>query len=437
MVNNQHLDTHQKALSLNLDDSIYGSLVEIGAGQEVAAHLFRAGGAAGTIAKTMSAYDMKVSDEIYGKVSRYVSHERLVRMVDREYSLLDERLTEGRGDKCRFFSFANTVSALNYHGNNICHGWVGVRYQTSPSGETSRVVLHVNMRDSANLRQQQALGILGINLLYAAYNYGGNLNSFLDSLLDSLTLERMEVDYIHVEGTGFEDVDNVELNLEIVRRGLCHAVMFTPEMDAIAPLDLLYKRAIVIERGLFRFENPMYLKLLERSVEFLKTEGELVKEPVSFFEITVKNAEDESYDVDKERIKHLAKWGHPVMVSSFSETYNLTGFLSRYTKDKLRFAQGIGNLMQVMQEKYYQNLDSGILSAMSLLFAKDVKIYVFGMEVEELKKQLGEDSFDVSHWKIPESGNACLQNISPRSSSKHLYMYLLSKEAFLDVSLSS
>lgn len=437
MANDQHLDTHQKALSLNLDDSVYGSLVEIGAGQEVAAHLFRAGGAAGTIAKTMSAYDMKVSDEIYGKVSRYVSRERLVRMVDREYDLLEERLKEQRGEKSRFFSFANTVSAKNYQGTNICHGWIGVRYQISPQTKTSSVVLHVNMRDETNIRQQQALGIIGINLIYAAYNYDENLSLFLDSLLDSLRLDRMEVDYIHAEGPAFAGVDNVELNLELVKRGLCRAVMFTPEMEAAAPVDLLYKRPIVIERGLFRYENPMYLKLLERAEDFLKTEGEMERDPTAFFEVTVKNAEYQEYSVDKELVQHLSKWGRPVMVSSYAETFHLTGFLSRYTDDRLRFVLGIGNLMQVMQERYYQNLDSGILSAMSLLFARDVKIYVFGMEVDELKKQLGEDAFDVSHWNLPETGVATLQNISPVSYTRHLYRYLLEKGAFLDVPLSS
>lgn len=433
MANDQHLDTHQKALSLNLDDSIYGSLVEIGAGQEVAAHLFRAGGAAGTIAKTMSAYDMKVSDEIYGKVSRYVSLERLVRMVDREYDLLEERLKEQRGEKSRFFSFANTVSARNFHGTNVCHGWVGIRYQTSSMTKTSSVVLHVNMRDETNIRQQQALGILGVNLIYAAYHYEEDITLLLDSLLDSLRLDRMEVDYIHVEGPSFAGVDNVELNIDLVKRGLCHAVMLTPEMKPAAPMDLLYKRPIVIERGLFRYDNPMYLKLLERSVEFLKSEGEVEREPVAFFEVTVKNAEHEAYTLDKERVQHLAKWGHPVMVSAFAETFHLTGFLSRYTKDRLRFVLGIGNLMQVMQERYYQDLDSGLLSAMSLLFARDVKIYVFGMEVEELKKQLGDDAFDASHWEIPKTGIACLQNISPVSYTRHLYSYLLEKGAFLDV----
>ena len=436
MSTDKHLDTHQKALSLNLDDSVYGSLVEIGAGQDAAAHLFRAGGAAGTIAKTMSAYDMKVSDEIYGKVSRYVSRERLVRIVDREYSLLEERLKEIRGEQSRFFSFANTVSARNYHGTNICHGWVGIRFQTAPKSPTNQIVLHVNMRDETNLRQQQALGILGINLLYAVYNYLEDLDCFLDSLLDSLRLERMEVDFINVEGREFEGVDHIEMNLTLVKRGLCHAVMFTPEMKASPPLDILYKRPVVIERGLFRFDNPMYLKILEKSLEFLKAEGQEEREPASFFEITMKNAEEHQNHVSKDRVLRLANLGHPLMVSSFAETYKLTGFLSRYTKESLRFVQGVGNLMQVMQERFYQDLDSGILSAMSQLFARDVKLYVFGMEVEELKKQMRDDAFDLSHWEIPDEGFANLQNISPKSHTRHLYAYLLEKEAFLDVPFS-
>lgn len=437
MSSDKHLDTHQKALSLNLDDTIYGSLVEIGAGQDAAAHLFRAGGASGTIAKTMSAYDMKVSDEIYGKVSRYVSRERLTRIVDREYTLLEQRLKEIRGEKSRFFSFSNTVSARNFQGTNICHGWVGIRFQTSPQSPTSRIILHVNMRDETNLRQQQALGILGINLIYAVYNYLDDSDRFFDSLLDSLRLERMEVDFINFEGPAFEDMDNIVMNLNLVKRGLCHAVMLTPEMEAAPPLDILYKRPVVIERGLFRFDNPMYLKILERSLEFLKAEGQSKREPTSFFEITIKNADKHKNHISKDRALRLAKLGHPVMVSSFAETYKLTGFLSRYTSESVRFVQGIGNLIQVMQDRFYQDLDSGILSAMSQLFARDVKLYIFGMEIDELKKQMEEDEFDLSYWDIPEEGIANLQNISPRSHTRHLYAYLLEKGAFIDVPLSS
>lgn len=431
------LDTHQKALSINLDDSIYGSLVEIGAGQDAAAHFFRSGGASGTIAKTMSAYDMKVSDEIYGKASRYVSRERLTTIVDREYSLLEERLKELRGEKSRFFSFANTVSARNYQGTNICHGWMGIRFQTAPRSQTNQVIIHVNMRDETNLLQQQALGILGINLIYASYHYLDNLEHFLDSLLDSLRIERMEVDFIHLEGPAFEEVDNISMNLNLVKQGLCHAVMFTPnKREAAPPLDLLYKCPIVVERGLFRFDHPVYLKILEKSLDFLRSEGQLNREPVSFFEMTIKNVDEHQNHVSKDCTLKLMKLGYPVMVSSFAETYKLTGYLGRYTSESLRFSQGIGNLIQVMQERFYENLDSGILSAMSQLFAKDVKLYVFGMEVEALKEQMETDRFDLSYWDIPKEGIANLHNISPRGHMRHLYAYLLEKGALLDIPFS-
>ncbi len=433
MIDKDLLDTHQKALSLNLDTTIYGSLVEIGAGQEVAAQLFRAGGAAGTIAKTMSAYDMKVSDEIYGKAERYVSKERLTRMVDREYELLEQRLRGLRDVKSRFFSFANTVSARNYRGTNICHGWLGVRFQTEYTSETSCICIHVNMLDETNLRQQQALGILGINLIYASYFYLDDHKRLMKSLFDQLNLDRIEVDFIEVSGPAFGSVDLVELNLSLVRYGLCHAVMFSPEIQPVAPMDLLYKRPVLMERGGFHTSRKKYSTMLEKSRKRICQESEGCKrEPVAFFEMTIND--DEKDDL-KERLYYLAEFEMSIMVSSYVKNYELTGYLSRYTQEGIRFAQSLGNWLRTMQENYYDELDCGILSAMSLLLARDVKIYVFGMEVEELKAMLEYHSCDLSDWDFPESGFATLQNLTPRSHVRHLFAYLLETESLVSMEL--
>lgn len=433
MTDNDLLDTHQKALTLNLDSTIYGSLVEIGAGQEVSAQFFRAGGAAGTIAKTMSAYDMKVSDEIYGKAERYVSKERLTRMIDREYDLLEQRLRGLRDVKSRFFSFANTVSARNYKGTNICHGWLGIRYQTEYTAETNCILIHVNMLDETHIRQQHALGVLGINLIYGSYFYLDDHEYLLKSLFDQLRLDRIEVDFIEVSGPDFSSVDLVELNLSLVRLGLCNAVMFTPEMLPVAPMDQLYKRPVLMERGGFHSPSKKYLHILEKSLERICQESkECKRDPIAFFEMTIND--NEKGDL-KDRIHHLVGFNVPVMVSSYIKNYELTGYLSRYTQEGIRFAQGLGNWLRTMQENYYEELDCGILSAMSLLLAHDVKIYVFGMDVEELKKMLEYHSCNLSNWDFPESGFATLQNLAPRSHVRHLFAYLLETESLVSMEL--
>ena len=141
------IDTHSKALKINLDPRWYGTFAEIGAGQEVVRWFFRVGGAAGTIAKSMSAYDMKVSDAIYGHADRYVSRDRLQAMLDREFDLDVERLGQQRGEDTSFFAFADTVVARSYRGSNECHGWMGIKFQSRASDQPSQIVMHVRMLD--------------------------------------------------------------------------------------------------------------------------------------------------------------------------------------------------------------------------------------------------------------------------------------------------
>ena len=241
-----------KALSINLDASKYGTFAEIGAGQEVARHFFQAGGAAGTVAKTISAYDMKFSDAIYGDAGRYVSRQRLVQMMAHEYELLEQRLSENRGSETYFFAFANTVSALNYQKNNECHGWMGIRFQRHPQSEPHDVILHVRMLDMDNKLQQEAIGILGVNLVFGAFNHSHNPDEFISSLADDIGIDRIEVDMMEFNGPEFESLDNRILCLKLAEIGLANSIMFDESGHVVQSADKLYKKACLIERGSFR-----------------------------------------------------------------------------------------------------------------------------------------------------------------------------------------
>jgi hypothetical protein len=252
MESSELLTTNRKALTINLDQAKYGTFAEIGAGQEVARHFFQAGGAAGTVAKSISAYDMKFSDEIYGKAARYVSQERLGLMLDHEYNLLIERLHTVRGERTQFFVFSDTVAAKSFKGTNEAHGWMGVRFQAEPNTPPSDVVIHVRMLDKENILQQQALGIIGVNLTYGAFYYINDQDQFIRSMADNLGIDRIEVDMINFAGPLFANVDNRLMSLKLVEYGLTNAVMFSPKGEVLQPSEVLYKKAIVVERGSFR-----------------------------------------------------------------------------------------------------------------------------------------------------------------------------------------
>src|ERR1700729_622522 len=252
MESSELITTNRKALAINLDEPKYGTFAEIGAGQEVARHFFQAGGAAGTVAKSISAYDMKFSDAFYGKSPRYVSRERLELMLSREYDLLVIRLEVMRGDRSAFFVFADTVAARSFKGNNECHGWMGVRFQTEPKGKPSVIILHVRMLDRENVLQQQALGVIGVNLVYGAFYYIDDQDRFIQSLADNLGIDRIEVDMINFSGPFFASVDNRLMSLKLVEYGLTNAVMFSPKGEVLQPSEVLHRKAIVVERGSFR-----------------------------------------------------------------------------------------------------------------------------------------------------------------------------------------
>jgi len=385
METSQTLTTNRKALTINLDEPKYGTFAEIGAGQEVARHFFQAGGAAGTVAKSLSAYDMKFSDAFYGKSVRYVSKERLELMLGREYDLLVQRLDAQRGDRSTFFVFADTVAARSYKGTNECHGWMGVRFQTEPKGPTSEVVLHVRMLDKENLLQQQALGVIGVNLLYATFYLSQDEDGFVRSLLDFLGQDRIEVDMINFSGSNYANVDNRIMSLKLVENELTNAVMFNPNGEVNQPSEILYKKAIIVERGSFRPVTLVNEDMLRCALtQFTAEPGLNSADIVVLMEITMHNLLSGGNIDHKDflaRIDALAATGSNVIISNYQEFYRLIGYFRRYTKEMIGVVMGINNLLEVFNEKYYENLDGGILESFGRLFRNSVKLYIYPMSV--------------------------------------------------------
>jgi hypothetical protein len=388
IINNNYIGTKQKALAINLDPAIYGSFAEIGAGQDVAANFFKAGASSGTMAKTMSAYDMIFSDAIYGtqQVKRYVSEQRLLAMLDREYQLLLERLTVQRGNVSTFFAFSNTFSAINYHKTNDGHGWMGVRFQLEPNGKHHDVVLHVKLLDNDNNLQQQAVGILGVNLIYACFNYNSNPPAFLLSLMDDLSKDRIQIDMIHFEGPAFSKVDNRLMSLHLVKYGFSDAALFSPNGKNLQPSEVLYKKHIVVVRGRFRPVINVHVDMLRTGVKQFMDEPDVDKDNVVVVtELTLQSLKerdaDENADIDEkdflDRVDILCSLGQTVLISNFHEYYKLVAYLSKITKLKMGVVLGYPNLEYIFSEEHYQNLPGGILESFATLFSRKVKLFIY------------------------------------------------------------
>jgi len=377
----EFIDSHHKALQINLDDTKYGTFAEIGAGQEVARWFFRVGGAAGTIAKTISAYDMTVSDAIYGPAARYVSRQRLVTMLDYEFDLMLERLDNSRGATTRFFVFADTVTARSFKQVNECHGWMGVRFQTEPRSESSEIIIHVRMLDKENVQQQEALGVMGVNLVYGALHQHDDPTGLLRSLTDSLTTERVEVDMIKFSGPAFAEVDNRLMSLELVRQGLTNATMFTANGEVAQAAEVLYKKAILVERGSFRPVTHATLNMLScAQAEFVQEPMVQGREIVVLMEMTLKNLSREGVIDHKDfldRVDLLGAMGKTVLISNYGEFYRLAAYLFRYTKELVGIATGVPTLREIFEEKYYTHLEGGILESFGRLFKNELKLYVY------------------------------------------------------------
>ena len=375
--------TTTKARRINFDAPVYGTFAEIGAGQEVAREFFHAGGASGTIAKSISAYDMVFSDAIYGKSPRYVSRERLNLMLDHEYELLVERLSAIRGDRTHFFVFADTVATSNHQGSNEAHGWLGIRFQAAPMAEPSEIVLHVRMRDRDTVLQQQALGIVGVNLIYGALYLRADPRQLIESLQDNLGTDRIEVDMLRFSGHCFETIDNRLMALHLVECKLTNAVMFGPRGEVLQPSEILHKKAILVERGSFRPVTHVNVDMIAcATAQFVQEPAVRGKEAVVLMEITMNNLLSEgALDAGDflSRVDLLADIGFTVLISNYSEYYRLTSYFRRYTKEMIGLTIGINNLLEIFNEKYYENLEGGILESFGRLFRNAVKLYVYPM----------------------------------------------------------
>ncbi|HEY8899852.1 MAG TPA: TonB-dependent receptor, partial [Chthoniobacterales bacterium] len=352
-----------------------------GAGQEVARRFFHVGGASGTVAKTISAYDMTFSDAIYGASGRYVSRKRLGTMLDHEFDLLVERLDAKIGEKRRFFAFADTVAARSFRRHDESHGWLGMRFQLEPRGPVNEIILHVRMLDASNLAQQEALGIIGVNLIYGAFYLTNRPDALIASLLDDLTSDRIEVDMIQFSGPSFAKVDNRIMALQLVTEGLTKAALFRADGEVVNAADAFYKKPLLIERGSFRPVTLVTNDMLDCARQmFLAEEGLGDTEPEILMEITMQNLL-RSGELDLldflDRIDLLAALGRTVLISNYGEYYRLINYLKRYTECMIGMPLGLPSLQEIFEEKYYQDLEGGILEGLGRLFKTGVKLYVY------------------------------------------------------------
>jgi hypothetical protein len=375
-------DTHFKALQVNLDPVKYGTFAEIGAGQEVARWFFRVGGAAGTIAKAMSAYDMTFSDAIYGPSDRYVSRRRLQTMLDHEYELLVERLGEQRGARTKFFVFADTVATRSYSRQEPGHGWLGIRFQTEPLAPPSEVTIHVRLTDGETDKQQEALGVVGVNLVYAAIFHHADPSAMIHSLLDNLTRDRAEIDMIEFSGPAFRSIDNRLMSLELVQHGLTDAAMFTADGKVVQPSDVLYKKCVLIERGSFRPVTKVTVDMLKCALaQFVQEPAVHGEDVVVLLEMTLKNLRDDGDAIDAQdfldRADILAALGQTVLISNYGEYHRLAAYLFRYTRKLIGIVMGVPTLRELFEEKYYADLEGGILESFGRLFKNDLKVYAY------------------------------------------------------------
>jgi hypothetical protein len=377
-------DTLQKALKINLDPRWYGTIAEIGAGQEVARWFFRAGGAAGTVAKTISAYDMAVSDAVYGRSGRYVSSQRLQAMLDHEFQLNMERLDDTRGDANAFFAFADTVVARSYQGGNECHGWIGVKFQSHIRDEPSQIVLHVRMLDAEASLQQEALGIIGVNLLYGAFFHHHEPEVMIESLLDRLTTGRIEIDMIQFRGIEFRSVDNRLMALKLVQLGLSGVAMFGPDGDVVQPSEVLRKRSILVERGSFRPPTLVNIDMLESAVaKFTQDPAVAGTEPLLLTELTMANlmSTATSGTVNRRdflaRADLLAACGMTTMISDYVEYHRLAQYLFERTTGRIGIVMGVPSLIDVFKESNYAHMPGGILESFGRMFKNELKFFVY------------------------------------------------------------
>jgi len=377
------LSPAQKSLRINLNKDIYGTFAEIGAGQEVVRHFFRAGGASGTIAKAMSAYDKDFSDAIYGKEEkgRYVCKARVDNMLNHEYRLIEERLNRDDHSTKEFFSYANTFATINFQKTIQGHGWMGVKFQTAADKEPNVVIIHARLHESDVLLQQATVGTLGVNLLYGCFYTFKQPKELLFSLYDNLNRDQVEIDTIQFSGPDFENVDNRIMSLQLVKNGMTEAVIFSPDGENLQAADVLYKKHILALRGSFRPVTKVNIDMIAKGLKKFEADTKVDPEKVQvLFEITLNNLRSEG-EIDEQdfldRAEVLCSLGQTVLVSNYSKYYKLAEYFSKYTNERMGIIMGTNMMVELFDEKYYRNLNGGILAAFGILFSRDLKIYLY------------------------------------------------------------
>ncbi|MDC6364547.1 MULTISPECIES: TonB-dependent receptor [Flavobacteriaceae] len=379
-----------KTLRINLNPNIYGTFAEIGAGQETARQFFRAGGASGTIAKAMSAYDKSFSDAIYGieDDGRYVTQARLKRMLEHEMRLVEERISRENNPNYLFFTYANTVATIDFSKRYKGHGWVGIRFQLDPKQkEYDEIILHVRFKQNEARLQQETLGTLGVNLIYGAFFKYDKPKKLLKYLYDHIDKDTLEIDMVNFTGPNFKDVDNRLMSLQLIRNDMTDAVMFGPDGNNLLPAAVLYKKNILALRGSFRPVTKVNMDMFQKSYDiFIREQTVEYENTIVVFEITLSNLKA-SGEIDEQdfmdRAELLSSLGHTVLISNFQEYYKLVEYFNNYTKAKIGLTMGVNNLVDVFDEKYYRHLSGGILEAFGKLFFKDLKVYLYPMKDAE------------------------------------------------------
>ncbi|SFF75178.1 hypothetical protein SAMN04488033_107159 [Salegentibacter agarivorans] len=396
-----------KAMRLNLNENIYGTFAEIGAGQETVRHFFRAGNASGTVAKTLSAYDKDFSDAIYGieDDGRYVTEDRLTSMMRYETGLIEERISRLKHPNKLFFSYANTVATIDWAKKYKGHGWLGIRFQTKPGEDYSEIVLHVQFHENNASHQQISLGIMGVNLIHGAFYHYDNPKKLLNHLFDHLTTDKIEIDAINFTGPVFKDVDNRLMSLELVKKGITEAIMFAPDGNNILPASLLYKKNILTLRGSFRPVTKVNMAMYEKSLELFLNERKVDKDKtVVIFEITLSNLKGEG-EIDEQdfldRADLLGSLGQTVMISNFQEYYKVVEYFGQHTKERMGLTMGVSTLQDIFDERYYRHLSGGILEAFGKLFFKSLKIYLYPLKDQETDEIITSENLKV-HPRMQE-----------------------------------
>ncbi len=406
MNESRRLSTKEKALKINLDGLLYGSFAEIGAGQETAAQFFKAGGASGTVAKTMSAYDMSFSDAIYGETSRYVCEERLERMLEKEYGLLGKRLGF-REDKTCFFTFANTVETTNFHKTNQAHGWLGIRFQRYPMEEPIECIIHLVMHDTESNWQQRAIGTIGVNLMYGCFYLLDQPEEHIRTLLDGIVPGTVEIDLFKISGSGFGETNNLLYSLKLVKNGLTKAAMFGPEGTVLQPSEALYKKNALVVSGRFRpftrVHEDMLQKATEDFIEELKGETERM---IIIAELSLNSLIDTNGNIDDEdfldRAKILMALGHTVMITNFLDYWYLVPYLSKATRNQLvGFVLSVRNIERIFDPKQFISLRGGLLEAFSMLFGTNVKAYAYPAIRRSTEELITLNNLDISEGNEP------------------------------------